>query len=72
MVRLVRQAVNFLRRLSDDLGTVFLGASAIFLVRAFPSSCGTCPEVDWRMVFASGLFLSFGLVLRYASKAEST
>ena len=34
----MRTTLNFLRRISDDLGTVCLGAAAIFLVRAFPAS----------------------------------
>ena len=37
----MRTTLNFLRQISDDLGTVCLGAAAIFLVRAFPASnCG--------------------------------
>ena len=68
----MRTTLNFLRRTSDDLGTVCLGAAAIFLVRAFPASvCDKCQELDEWMVFASGVFLALGLVLRYVSKAES-
>ena len=67
----LRSSVNFFRRLSEDLGTVCLGAAAIFLVRAFPSSCGECSDLDWRLVIASTIFLVMGLVLRYIPKSES-
>ena len=67
----IRRVVNFARQLSDDFGTVCLGAAAIFLVRAFPSSCGECSDLDVRMIIASGFFLVLGLVLRYVSKTDS-
>lgn len=69
---LVVHAVNFSQQIGDDLGTVCLGASAIFLVRAFPVSvCDQCQEFDLRMIAASGFFLALGLVIRYVSKSGS-
>ena len=68
----VQSALGFLRWVSGDLGTVFLGAAAIFLVRAFPASvCDECQELDHRMLLASGFFLALGMVFRYVHKAYS-
>ena len=63
--------LNFIRLISADLGTVCLGAAAIFLVRAFPTSvCSECQDLDLRMILASGFFLALGLVLRYVAEAD--
>ena len=57
----------------NDLGTVFLGAAAIFLVRAFPSPAPGQPSAlfDERMAIACGALLTLGLLLRYAAKTNS-
>ena len=66
---IVQSALGFLRWVSGDLGTVFLGAAAIFLVRAFPASvCDECQELDGRMLLACGFFLALGMVFRYVHK----
>ena len=55
--------------MSNDLGTVLLGASAIFIVRAFPASnCGDCNEFDFVSLAASGVFFVVGIVIRLLSK----
>ena len=65
-----RSALGFFVWVSGDLGTVFLGAVAIFLVRVFPASvCDECQDLDGRMVLASGFFLALGMVFRYVHKA---
>lgn len=69
---IAQSALGFLRWVSGDLGTVFLGAAAIFLVRAFPASvCDECQELDERMLLASGFFLALGMVFRYVHKTYS-
>ena len=65
-----RSALRFLVWVSGDLGTVFLGAAAIFLVRVFPASvCDECQDIDARMILACGFFLALGMVFRYVHKA---
>jgi hypothetical protein len=63
------KALRPLQQIGNDLGTVFLGAAAIFLVRAFPASnCGNCNEFDIVGVVASGGFFVVGMVMRILSK----
>ena len=72
LIRYIAPVLNFIRRISGDLGTVCLGAAAIFLVRAFPTSvCSECQDLDLRMILASGFFLALGLVLRYVAEADA-
>ena len=64
------KALGPLQQIGTDLGTVFLGAAAIFLVRAFPASnCGQCDEFDLIAVVASGGFLVIGMALRLLGKS---
>ena len=66
------KALGPLQQIGTDLGTVFLGAAAIFLVRAFPASnCGHCDEFDFVAVVASGGFFVVGMTLRLISKSPN-
>ena len=58
-----------LRGLLGDVGNICLGAAAIFLTRAFPSSVPDDFSVG--MLLASTAFAFLGLVLRFLSKSES-
>ena len=63
------RARSAVQGMSTDLGTVLLGASAIFIVRAFPASnCGACDEFDFVSLVASGVFFTVGIVIRLLSK----
>ena len=53
----------------NDIGTVFLGAAAIFLARAFPTSA--VYDFDIWMTIASVMFCVIGLFLRYLSRRLS-
>lgn len=65
-----RRLLGPLQQIGTDLGTVFLGAAAIFLVRAFPASnCSLCDEFDTIAVVASGGFFVVGMALRLISKS---
>ena len=67
----IRRIVALTQRGGKDLGTVFLGASAILLSRAFPSFvCSECDDIDVIMLIASGSFFAVGLALRYLAQVE--
>lgn len=71
LVNTLRLAITFILRAAKDLGAVCLGASAIFLSRAFPAFvCAECQDFDLAMLVVSASFFTVGMVMRYLGQDD--
>ena len=64
---LLKGKSNLLKPALQDLGTICLGAAAIFLTRAFPAS----GDFSFDMMFASTVLAVAGIVLRFLSSIQN-